>query len=383
MYWTVHLTGGPQRVNHAAVIVGDKVYSFGGYCSRENYHVRRPIDVHILNTVTLRWKVFFPPKGSHQQAPYLRYGHTAVAHGTKVYIWGGRNDDSACNKLYCFDTEHLVWSCVSTNGLTPGARDGHSACVINDHMYIFGGFEDDEDRFSQDVYKLCLLTYTWSYVFTTGEPPSYRDFHSATAIDNRMFVFGGRGDQSAPHHSTMELYCNSIVYLDVVERKWHKPVTVGKLPVGRRSHSAFVYKDQIYIFGGFNSIKGEHFNDLHRFNPYTMTWQRLEPLGEAPSKRRRQSCVVSGNRMFLFGGTSPANENDELLDHFVDIDPESRLNDHDDLHVLEFEPSLRTLCLMKVIRHQLDTTYLPEVLKLELHAMTTNNTIQRLTSNQG
>jgi hypothetical protein len=50
MYWTVHLTGGPQRVNHAAVIVGDKVYSFGGYCSRENYHVQRPIDVHILNT---------------------------------------------------------------------------------------------------------------------------------------------------------------------------------------------------------------------------------------------------------------------------------------------------------------------------------------------
>lgn len=53
MYWTVSLHGGPQRVNHAAVIIGEKVYSFGGYCSGENYHVQRPIDVHILNTGTV------------------------------------------------------------------------------------------------------------------------------------------------------------------------------------------------------------------------------------------------------------------------------------------------------------------------------------------
>lgn len=50
MYWTTHLSGGPQRVNHAAVIVGDTIYSFGGYCSGENYREERPIDVHILNT---------------------------------------------------------------------------------------------------------------------------------------------------------------------------------------------------------------------------------------------------------------------------------------------------------------------------------------------
>uniref|UniRef100_A0A8C2TVI3 Uncharacterized protein n=1 Tax=Coturnix japonica TaxID=93934 RepID=A0A8C2TVI3_COTJA len=35
--WAVHLEGGPRRVNHAAVAVGHKVYSFGGYCSGEDY----------------------------------------------------------------------------------------------------------------------------------------------------------------------------------------------------------------------------------------------------------------------------------------------------------------------------------------------------------
>ncbi|KAK6301372.1 hypothetical protein J4Q44_G00274250 [Coregonus suidteri] len=48
--WTNHLEGGPRRVNHAAVSVGHKVFSFGGYCSGEDYETLRQIDVHIFNT---------------------------------------------------------------------------------------------------------------------------------------------------------------------------------------------------------------------------------------------------------------------------------------------------------------------------------------------
>lgn len=48
--WTVHLEGGPRRVNHAAVAVGHRVFSFGGYCSEEDYETLRQIDVHVFNT---------------------------------------------------------------------------------------------------------------------------------------------------------------------------------------------------------------------------------------------------------------------------------------------------------------------------------------------
>ena len=47
--WTVHLEGGPRRVNHAAVAVGNRVYSFGGYCTGEDYVTTRPMDIHVLN----------------------------------------------------------------------------------------------------------------------------------------------------------------------------------------------------------------------------------------------------------------------------------------------------------------------------------------------
>ena len=50
MYWTVHLEGGPRRVNHAAAPVDDLIYSFGGYNMGENYYEYRAMDVHVLST---------------------------------------------------------------------------------------------------------------------------------------------------------------------------------------------------------------------------------------------------------------------------------------------------------------------------------------------
>lgn len=38
------------QVNHAAVAVHDKIFSFGGYCTGDDYKLKRPMDVHVLNT---------------------------------------------------------------------------------------------------------------------------------------------------------------------------------------------------------------------------------------------------------------------------------------------------------------------------------------------
>lgn len=390
MYWTVHLEGGPRRVNHAAVVVTDKIYSFGGYCTGENYHKRRPMDIHILNTANFRWCALPLPRHNDPQwscVPYQRYGHTAVAYGDKIFVWGGRNDEAACNILFCFDTSSLQWSCPQVSGMIPGARDGHSACIIDHCMYVFGGFEEEIDRFSQDVHALDLRTMKWRYVIAQGEPPSYRDFHSATTLGHRMYIFGGRGDLNGPYHSQEEVYCSDIMYLDTFTGRWHRPVTSGNVPMGRRSHSAFVYQDYLYIFGGYNGLCDEHFNDLYRFSAERNEWCIVQTHGRPPSKRRRQSCLVVGDKVFLFGGTSPFPGHhpcylQELDDgHAEGLD--TKLMDHNDMHILDFAPSLRTLCMLVVIQYRLDQLWLPEDIKMELHAMTTNNSISRSLNSTG
>lgn len=82
MRWTVHIEGGPMRVNHAAVCIGNKIYSFGGYYSSEEYKDWEPIPVHVLDTTTLRWSAVNYKK--NDVVPFQRYGHTAVAYGRKV-----------------------------------------------------------------------------------------------------------------------------------------------------------------------------------------------------------------------------------------------------------------------------------------------------------
>ncbi|XP_030171412.1 kelch domain-containing protein 3 isoform X2 [Lynx canadensis] len=334
--WTVHLEGGPRRVNHAAVAVGHRVYSFGGYCSGEDYETLRQIDVHIFNAVSLRWTKLPPVRpairGQAPVVPYMRYGHSTVLIDDMVFLWGGRNDtEGACNVLYAFDVNTHKWSTPRVSGTVPGARDGHSACVLGKTMYIFGGYEQLADCFSNDIHKLDTSTMTWTLICTKGNPARWRDFHSATMLGSHMYVFGGRADRFGPFHSNNEIYCNRIRVFDTRTEAWLDCPPTPVLPEGRRSHSAFGYNGELYIFGGYNARLNRHFHDLWKFNPVSFTWKKIEPKGKGPCPRRRQCCCIVGDKIVLFGGTSPSPE-EGLGDEFD-------LIDHSDLHILDFNTS--------------------------------------------
>lgn len=381
MRWTVHLDGGPRRVNHAAVCVGDFIYSFGGYCTGEEYRFNESIDVHVLNTQTLRWILLTQRRCEngtllkYPEVPFQRYGHTAVTYKDKIYMWGGRNDESLCNVLYCFDPKTLNWSRPVVTGAVPGSRDGHSACVIDNCMYIFGGFVEEINEFSCDVHALNFDTMEWRYIQTFGVPPSFRDFHTAENIHGRMYIFGGRGDKHSPYHSEDEMYCPEIVYLDLKTKVWHRPSTTGKVPVGRRSHSMFIYNNLIYVFGGYNGLLDQHFNDLYTFDPKANCWNIVKPHGKPPTPRRRQVGIVKGSRLFLFGGTSP-------YPHAT-AQEQAFLIDNNDTNILDFDPNLKTLAILAVVENRIDTTWLPRELRLEIKAMTQPNIISRPINHAG
>ncbi|XP_018564795.1 kelch domain-containing protein 3-like isoform X2 [Anoplophora glabripennis] len=380
MRWISNLEGGPKRVNHAAVSVGHKIYSFGGYCTGENSREYASMDVHVLNTTTFRWTKHpvsdLPYFENDDILPFKRYGHTAVVHGDKIYIWGGRNDRATCSTLFCFDTVWHCWTAPKTTGNIPLARDGHTACMWKNCMFIFGGYEEESDAFARSVYCLNLDKMTWSIVHTSGMEPSLRDFHTTVCIKDRMYLFGGRGT-IFPNHYTLtgaqETYSNQLWYLDFKTFTWHACMVTGDIPVGRRSHSAFVYNDKMYIFGGYNSVKDQHYNDMYEFNPDTNAWKRLNCRGKGPSERRRQACIPVGDRIFLFGGTSPQQQSKVGSNHGEEMD--DILMDHSDMYVLDFQPTLKTLCIIAVRQYKLDESVLPTNVKLDIMNMFTPNKI--------
>lgn len=387
MWWTVHIEGGPRRVNHAAVAIGDRIFSFGGYCTGDNYRDRRPIDVFVLNTLTYRWTEI-PKPAEYDPAlrnwPYQRYGHTVVAHEDSIYLFGGRNDEAACNVLYKFDTNTYTWSQPKVFGDIPGERDGHSACGIGQFMYVFGGYEEIIERFGQDVYRLDLSTYTWQLLTCIGEPPVHRDFHSATAIGTNMFIFGGRSDLSGIGNFGPDYYSNKVCYLDTLSLRWHNPSIHPPLPTGRRSHSALNLDGKLLIFGGYNGRTKEHKNDLWLLDPSCWSWREMVPFGAAPNPRRRQALCRVGSKIFLFGGTSPYTgpplyftpEQLALLPQ-QEQDMSTKLMDHNDLYVLDLAPSLKTLCMLQVTKNGLNTEGLPSTVRREIFFMSASNKISK------
>ncbi|XP_026751898.1 kelch domain-containing protein 3 [Galleria mellonella] len=381
MRWTVHIEGGPMRVNHAAVCIGDKIYSFGGYCSSEEYKDWEPIPVHVLDTTTLRWAPVNYKKNN--LVPFQRYGHTTVAYGHRVFMWGGRNNSVASETLSCFDTKTLEWSTPPVSGMVPYAKDGHSACIIKNKMYIFGGFEYSSDQYSQEVHCLDLDTLKWTFIDTRGSPPSYRDFHTAVAYGDRMYVFGGRGGGDfSPYNNLDEEYCPKVYYLDTVEQKWVVTNPTGTWPEGRRSHSAWLHNDFMYIFGGFNGDTKTHFNDLYRYSIKENYWEHINVGGFVPCKRRRQASLIYKDKVYLFGGTSPCphTSNRPIVD---DTDNPERLIDNSDLHLLDYSPTLKTLSILCVLEHQLDQSSLPRDIILDIQMMTLPNRISRPNNQAG
>ncbi|GFX23084.1 kelch domain-containing protein 3 [Trichonephila clavipes] len=103
MYWTLCIQrGGPQRVNHAAVAIESKIYTFGGYCSDQD--TPEFTDVYCFDTKSLKWSEInyeITP-----ESPKSCYGHSVVAYKNLIYLWGGggQNFFTASNNLYCFNT---------------------------------------------------------------------------------------------------------------------------------------------------------------------------------------------------------------------------------------------------------------------------------------
>jgi len=231
-------------------------------------------------------------------------------------------------------------------------------------MYIFGGFEEPHHRFCQETYAFHFPNRHWKRLNSEGEPPQYRDFHAACVLDDKMYVFGGRSDEMGQSHSSQDVYLDDLKYLDLLTNRWHTVDAKGDKPCGRRSLTMWTFRGCLYMFGGYQSLLDIHYNDLYKWDPTTSEWAKLNPNGISPAPRRRQCTVVVGNRVFLFGGTMP------------NLSRQNMLADLGDLHILDFEPTLTTLCAKTIVQNGLVdrcAQLLPTTLRNELYYMNTPN----------
>jgi len=177
-------------------------------------------------------------------------------------------------------------------------------------MYYFGGCKDH--GYVDCLFKYNLRSGQTEPLYTSLERPSPRSAHSAVVYKNHMYIFGGwNGSQS---YGDFHRY-------SFAKNKWSVVKSTGSTPFKRRAHCAVVNKDAMYLFGGFDSEQDpDYFNQLHKFHFGTKEWSEVPLSGDVPSGRSRCSMVEYNNKLYLFGGWDRKTH----FNHLYEIDTEEQ-----------------------------------------------------------
>ena len=187
-----------------------------------------------------------------------------------------------------------------------------AAASIDEKLYLFGGRGgDSRPRNSFHILDLNTGHFT---LFRTTNTPKGREGHSMSAYKNLLIIYGGcesGGDENDPFED--------VWVVDIETRTWSKPNTTGRKPEAREGHAAGVIRNYMIIYGGSGtkSLLGNIFS----FNLTTFEWKELEQQGHIMGPRESMGATVVGDNMFLFGGNTndKSQENDEYSDELFMI----------------------------------------------------------------
>lgn len=267
-------------------IVETSLYVFGGTDRR-----RRQQDLFQYSIDNKSWSLV----NAVGPLPPRRSGALGVVYGHKMYIFGGYDgrDGNYFNDFFYFNFETRHWGEMPSHvRCRPEARTDHIMALHAHHVYIFGGY-DGHTRY-QNTYRYDLKEEEWQAIPIQGEVPSKRFGHSGIvhAKSNRLIVFGGWDGKDT---------LNDLYFFDLNTLVWSKANSDGASPPHRYRHTAVVFEDSMFVFGG---VDKQHcrYNDLQRFDLRTNTWSEVCTTGFVPSSRTFHRSAVVGNLMYLLGG---------------------------------------------------------------------------------
>jgi hypothetical protein len=252
--------------DYTMVSIGNNIYIFGGcrdpYATNTNNFYKIDTNTNNLNKITLSIDI----PGRRQ--------HTMVAIGNNLYIYGGESGEwgnyGLLNDFYKIDTTSTtntyICEVITLNGIlssdTPTKRKGHTMVAIGNYIYIYGG-ETANGLPTNDFYRIDTTsttnTYTCEKITFNGklssDIPTARRNHTMVAIGNNLYIYGG--------HDGAHLWISSLndFYQINTITNFSSKITLNGVSPGKTSHSMVAIGIYIYIYGGFNNFY--YYDDLY------------------------------------------------------------------------------------------------------------------------
>ena len=315
------------RYGHAtnqATSANNEVYIFGGLVRdsvKNDMYIMGVEPIQVQRSTGMKMDVSLNATlvQTSGQAPLPRVGHAAVLVSNVFVLWGGdtkiRAEDKQDEALYLLNLNNREWTRVlagSDVGPGPVGRYGHTLSIVGSNLLVFGG--QVETTFFDELWRFDLNslkgTPTWQLVRPTGPAPARRTGHSAVVYRDRLYIFGGT-DGNYHYNDT---WC-----FDLATQTWTELKCVGYIPAPREGHAACMVDDIMYIFGG-RGVDGNDLGDLASFKISSHRWFMFAHMGPAPFGRSGHTMVTTQNRILVVGGESftGAAQDDPTTLHVLD-----------------------------------------------------------------
>ncbi|XP_026807019.1 uncharacterized protein LOC113549757 [Rhopalosiphum maidis] len=199
-----------------------------------------------------------------------------------------------------------MWTPVSftSDNSVPPSRSKHSAAVHGNHIYVVGGRNGNWPL--KDIWRYALSNNTWEQLHPTGDTLQNLQEHTAVVYQDKVYVFGGEVGFSSASESPLWSY-------SIKDNLWKK--VKGKsgsnVPKGRRGHTALVYRNSMIIYGGYRDLKGST-NEMWAFHFDTESWHLLSQGRVLPPARHKHSAIIHDDIMWVYGGMTDLHERSDL-----------------------------------------------------------------------
>ena len=244
------------------------------------------------------------PRTDHAAAwaPAMTFGASSLTHG--MFVWGGLTTAGAAGDGAIYDPKNDAWTAMdaidTTQGIGPTPRSQHTLVwdSTSKKLLIFGGYGPvgavirylgDGSIFDP---AQTSTSSVWTALSSLGGP-TVRGRHTAVWDTNTkgMLVWGG---------VDTGVYPTDGAKLTTSSNSW---TMLGVAPGGREAHTAVFVDAQskMVVFGGQSDVG--ILDDVWSLDA-NLGWTQL-PSG--PSGRRNHTAVVSGSKMFIWGGTDGSN----------------------------------------------------------------------------
>lgn len=230
---------------------------------------------------------FDPARRRYRSVPPVPVGvdHTAfVGYEDALYVFGGYVNDKPSSAVWRFSPRTGRWDRLASMSVPRGAP---AAAAVKDRIYVVGGTR--RERGTEGALPTLEIYDVGAGTWTRGpDMPTPRHHHAAAAMNGRVVVAGGRGND--------DLSSDAVEQFDPARARWTK---LPSLPLGAGGLAIVATPQRIIAVGGGDDEEQWVTPATWGLDPGDAKWQRLADLNVP---RHGHAAAAVGSDVFVFGG---------------------------------------------------------------------------------